>query len=77
MKDIQKEVFAKIYWNIDDFKIEYENVLDQYLCGRYYLKQLMADNRRLIFEFVDAKNQFMEKELKELWENLVLNLMNN
>lgn len=28
-----------------------------------------------MFEFVDAKGQIMEKEVKELWESLILSLM--
>ncbi|KAL4474740.1 hypothetical protein ABPG74_001436 [Tetrahymena malaccensis] len=77
IKELQKEIFTKLYWNIDDFKVEYENINDQMLCGRYYIKQIIQYNRRLQFDFVDAKNQILEKEIKELWENLISNLMNH
>lgn len=28
-RELQKEIFAGVFWNIDDFRVEYTNVEDQ------------------------------------------------
>lgn len=28
-RELQKEIFAGVFWNIDDFRVEYANVEDQ------------------------------------------------
>lgn len=35
----------------------------------------MSEGKKLMYEFLDGKGQIIEKEVKELWESLVLSLM--
>ena len=62
--------FVCLYWNYNDFRVNYKTLEEEYLVERHYLSQLI--NEKSLLYVLNEKNN-----PKEIWENLLFSFINS